>query len=191
MLVLVALAGLALLGAAGAGLRVQGLGAGAGGPGVAPLPLAETSAPSATPTASATPGPDLPDLVPLTMWIEFESGSSCDWQNSRFGMRVVVANRGPADAGPFVVDLNEGQARETAPGLAAGSETRLFLYGYLAWEVNVLVVDAEDEVAESDEGNNTLALRVPIPTAPVTCTPTPSPTPGLLPRVYLPALLRE
>ncbi len=176
---------LAIVALALAGLALLGMTAPAAIHQPTPATWPQGTEPAATPSGQALRSADLPDLVPVRMSIGFETGDSCDWAHSRFGLRARVANRGSADAGAFVVDLN-GRVQETVPGLAAGAEASLFFTPYNYPAANVLVVDINNDVVESDEQNNALAEQLPIPTAPATCTPTPSP----VARAYLPLLLK-
>ena len=131
-----------------------------------------SSGPSTTPTASvvpATPGPQ-PDLVVSRMKIELESAGACDYVSTQLGVRVWVENAGGADADSFVVKVNGAQQRVPG-GLASGQSTDLWFAGYVQDGETQVSVDATDQVGESDEGNNSLSQRVPIPTLPPTCTP--------------------
>ncbi|MBI2906268.1 MAG: hypothetical protein HYX92_01290, partial [Chloroflexi bacterium] len=126
-----------------------------------------------TPSATATPFGPLPDLKLISLSITDD--------NCQYGTRVGIANIGGADAGRFVVDLN--QARQTVPGLAAGQSTSVWFKGFGG--LTDVTVDALNEVAESDESNNRWHMyntppSIPppcTPTATITATPTSTPTP--------------
>jgi hypothetical protein len=85
---------------------------------------------------SPTTEPRLPDLVVRQVTSE----------------RVVVGNRGQAAAGPFVVDAGAA-GTFSVNGLAAGANVAL-TYPCTDGVITV-VVDAKDDVVESDERNNT------------------------------------
>lgn len=123
----------------------------------------------------------LPDLVP--------SSSSLFCENGCMQMvEICVANRGAADADRFVIELNGGVAAES-PGLAAGTQfctVSRYISGYPSPSVARVTVDPDDEVMESNEGNNVLEFPTPNPTGCDYCydvrvaplrTPTPPPPP--------------
>ena len=80
--------------------------------------------------------------------------------------KICIKNQGSASAGPFVVQA--GGLSWNVDGLAAGQEHCLESEGSPSGQV---VVDANNQVAESNEDNN--MMYVPLPTPPVLCTPTP------------------
>lgn len=125
---------------------------------------------------TATP---LPDLVVNGMRIELQSGGACNFTSTNLGVRVWFQNVGDADAGPFVVEINDVQQPFSA-GLAAGETGSLWLQGYNGGK-NSAFVDVTNKVTESNEDNNQRSEPVPIPTLPVPCTPTPSGTPTITP----------
>lgn len=90
--------------------------------------------------------------------------------------KVCMRNQGAGDAGPFDVSVNdEFGARST--GLNSGAseclETIHPAYGFTPVTV---MADSSNEVAESNEGNNTWTGMVPLPTPPLLCAATPTPT---------------
>lgn len=129
-----------------------------------------TPPPVITVTPSLTSGQ--PDLFVQSARIELENGTVCD----TWGTGVDIHNQGDAAAGPFHV-LVDG-VELFVPGLAAGQTTYVWKSG-TANPTNI-TVDNQDEVAESNESNNTFSMMLPIPTLPVHCTwtDTPTPTPG-------------
>lgn len=82
--------------------------------------------------------------------------------------QICVYNYGQGDAGPFVVQV--GDTIIPFEGLAAGEQLCVS-----AQEVafDPVIVDLDNQVAESDETNNQSFF--PIPTQPPFCTPTPTP----------------
>ncbi len=149
---------------------------------LAPLPAAASTegpistrtpaVPAPTPTAAG----DLPDLVARWMNIQIETGAACDYTSTALGVRIIVANDGRGDAGAFAVDVN--RQRQELAGLAAGARADLWFGGFVNDGENVAVVDVAHQVPESDENNNRLAQRLPVPTLPPTCTPPPASPPA-------------
>jgi hypothetical protein len=127
---------------------------------VAPVPYQEDHSP-------------LPDLAIRTVKIELQTGGACDYISANLGASVIVENRGNADAGPFVVEVN-GIQQPVGTGLAAGQSIGLWVEGYNQSGETRVVVDPVSQVEESNKENNVWAQRVPIPTLPPTCTPPPS-----------------
>lgn len=71
---------------------------------------------------------------------------------------VTIVNSGAAAAGHFVVRSSRGTLVREFSGLGPG-ETQDFAVAFdLEWP---LTVDADDEVLESDEGNNVVSLAIP------------------------------
>ncbi|MFA9271982.1 MAG: CARDB domain-containing protein, partial [Baekduiaceae bacterium] len=110
-----------------------------------PLPAASpTTNPEPTPDPTTQPTPGGPDLVITEMT----------------GGVVTVKNQGPVATGAFTVRVTDtnGTVRGTTRidgGLAAGAETTV-PYSSPSCEVRYrAVADAQSEVAESDEANNT------------------------------------
>ncbi len=136
------------------------------------LALALLAGAQATRSAFVSAGGLAPDLVVTGMVIELETGGSCAFTSTQLGVRVTVANQGAAVAGSFVVDVN-GDQQTVSQGLAAGETLSLWFPGYQSG-LNTAIVDATDQVAESDETNNQLSQTVPVPTLPAPCTATPT-----------------
>ena len=151
-----------------------------------------TAAPTATPTPTATPAPTptppgslrLPDIA-VSVEGSLESHDRAHWcvlpgESYAVWARisVTVRNIGAKDSGAFVVRFEDDRLQsydETVSGLPVGGSTVVV---FTTWRSNLrLIVDAENEVDESDESNNIVDFFFPIPTLvpPPTCTPTPSP----------------
>ena len=148
--------------------------------------LAPVDTPTADPTGTSGPLPlsptpeSLPDLV-VSLEASLRSPSResfCtqlgDNYNPTVEVTVEVENVGDADAGTFVVELN-GYIRETVKGLQAKESIRVVLSG--GQSTNRVVVDANSEIKESNESNNTAEVWIAVPTLepPPTCTPPPPP----------------
>jgi len=136
-----------------------------------------TSAPVAISTSTLAPAASrvaaLPDLVPHSARIELETGGACDYVSTMLGIRVVVENVGDADSGPFIVEVN-GSQRKIGMGLVAGQKSVLWFESYNHAGQNRIGVDVTLQVEESNEDNNWLVERLPVPTLPPTCTPPPT-----------------
>mgnify|MGYP001472130099 CR=1 FL=1 len=144
---------------------------------------------TATATATATPTPTWtgtvrPDLVVQALAISLETGSDCGYTSTQLGVQAVIANVGSSGAGPFQVAVN-GTPVGVPGGLPAGQTTAVWAGGYAWPDTNTGLADSEDQVLESNEGNNLLSQMLSVPTLPPTCTPVPTVYP-----VYLPALQR-
>lgn len=118
---------------------------------------------------------DLADLEPVSA--RFRSTTpSCinDTSEIELTLEVCVANSGTLASGPF--DLHVlGEPFARIPGLAAGEQT--CLEGpYVPFSIDVLV-DAGEEVDESDERDNFRSFNIAQPTPPPFCTATPTVTP--------------
>jgi len=115
-----------------------------------------------------------PDLAPVSA--RFRSMTpACITDTSQIQIRleVCVANQGTVASGPFNIEvLGEPFGRVT--GLAAGAQTCL-QGSFVPFEIDVLV-DADGEVAETDEVDNFDTYFVPQPTPPPFCVPTSTPT---------------
>ncbi len=153
---------------------------------------------TSTPTPTATGTPALPDLVLNSVYFNMRGyNGGCATHYDALMFYVCVANQGNAVAGPFTIAVND-QDRARVMGLPVGT-TSCVEAGYYDFGFNPVSVslDRYDEVAESDETNNTWdsVYPLPIPTPPSLCTPTATPiatatpTPTLWPhRAYLPSL---
>jgi hypothetical protein len=138
--------------------------------GGAPEASAALSAPGGSALGGGSGGAGMPDLT-IT---GFDFGTTGDPCNPTYVVNVDVENIGDAAAGAFVVDLSGSQ--QGVGGLAAMSGTTLTFAAMFAG--GTATADVNDDVIESNEGNNTLAVPpAPSPTPPPTCTPTNTPTP--------------
>ena len=120
-----------------------------------------------TPTPPGFPGVD---LVVVDAFYDGGTPPVCGAHPLDMGTRVVVANNGTFDVGPFVVQLSSFN-QQTVPGLAAGEQTSILFSGIFLGPTTV-VADPDNLIAESDETNNSLSTTIPIPTQPPACTPT-------------------
>ena len=139
-----------------------------------------TRTPTRTPTPSITPtgGPgNRPDLVITSIVFDGGTPVTCGAPPTNMGDRVYLRNNGNVNAGSFVVTLNGN--RQTVSGLAAGQTTSV-LFNVTVMSASA-TVDADNQVAESNEGNNTFTASLPVPTSPPTCTPTVTTTPTRTP----------
>ena len=160
------------------GVRVWGTEPGGTGPTGTPTPTpTNTPTPTKTNTPTITPTGNLPDLVITSIVFDGGTPVTCGPPPSDMGDRVYIQNQGTAAAGPFSITLNGN--RQTVNGLAAGQSTSV-LFPVLVMSASA-VVDVDNQVAESNEGNNTFTVSLPMPTPPPTCTPTPTVTPTRTP----------
>jgi hypothetical protein len=141
-----------------------------------------TRPPTRTPRApTPTPTSSLPDLLVDHARIAipgFEGGCILGLPAS-LALHLCIKNQGGVAAGAFDVDVND-QFFDRVEGIDAGA-TVCALGPYTYPHDTHAVLDARQEVSESDEGNNEWSHFVPIPTRPPTCTVTPTATP--LPRM--------
>jgi hypothetical protein len=94
-----------------------------------------------------------------------------------YRLRICIANDGDAPSGPFHVRRVNDLNVYAVPSIAPHQEDCQLLF--LSSGGGTLEVDVYNEVAESNESNNSTFFAVGVPTAPVFCTPgnTPTPTP--------------
>ena len=140
-----------------------------------PLDGAAGPTPTPIPTLTHTPTPSSPlsDLTVQQVKIELETLGPCMLGPAPLGVRAVIENVGRADAGPFMVVINDTEV-EVPQGLPAGEQVALWASGYASGAENRVLVDAASQVEESDEDNNLFSQMVPIPTPLPICTPTPA-----------------
>ena len=138
------------------------------------------------PTPTDVSATALPDLLIAHAYSDREWNGRC-WDDGPHPpvINVRVENRGEGPAGHFLVRGEDGDPTPVpwaVDGLSAGESEWL---GLRRGDARVLVVDPDNEVAESDEANNRLE-RMPtyVMTQPPTCSPTPVPV------GYLPSLRR-
>jgi hypothetical protein len=125
--------------------------------------------------------------------IQFDA-NNC-YTSTNLGTYVTVQNIGQANAGAFTVTLNNSLSLRVAAGLTASNSVTLW-FPTQAFSTTA-TADSGNEIAESNELNNTLAQILPIPTLPPPCktatptrTPTVTTTPGpVSPRAHLPLVL--
>jgi hypothetical protein len=135
--------------------------------------LADSSQTLVTTTPPAGPRPDLVITHARVNMRGYSGG--CVTGYAPLVTTVCVANQGAAPAGPFLVraaGYGGGPLEWSVAGLGAGAGLCLEMESAAFGEV---MVDANHEVIESDETNNT--QFIPIPTPPPICTPTATPTP--------------
>lgn len=148
------------------------------------FPLPNTPASSGTATLTLSPqaqqtrqgdkgGPDLIATVRTSL-----APPICFDAHSRVGALVTVTNVGPADAGPFMVEVDK--VWQAVPGgLPAGQTITLWFDASvyeLPWANMTVTVDAANQVAEGNESNNVTTAFVATLTAPLPCsTATPAP----------------
>jgi hypothetical protein len=123
----------------------------------------------------------LPDLlIAFTPAITYEN-IGCVAPGTVLGTRITIRNGGTANAGSFVININGTQ--QLINGLVTGSNFSVWVPNYT--NPTVVVLDVTNQVAETNESNNTFNANVPIPTQPAPCvtqtvqpTITPTPTTG-------------
>jgi photosystem II stability/assembly factor-like uncharacterized protein len=113
---------------------------------------------------SNIPTPAQPDLTIVETRIELQN-TSCLMSGDVMGVRVWIKNNGQAAAGSFVVRVNN--VDQVVNGLNVGETTALFFATTLN-PVTVLL-DANSNVTESDESNNSQSQMIPVPTPPLPC----------------------
>jgi VanZ family protein len=124
-------------------------------------------------------GQALPDLVPDYAWQTLDPDVRCMVPGIRSGTVVGVTNQGDADAGPFTITVIIGSHPEAprfeqrVDGLPAGDSRRVLVGSGWSMDGTTVLIDAVDEVSETNEDNNTLTQRLPMPTPYVACTPEP------------------
>ena len=147
-----------------------------------PTPLYCPTVTPGTPTYTPTPVTGRPDLVITRMAIASRT-TGCP--QGPLGLRVTVTNLGTAGAGPFTVTANSNPP-QTLPGLGPGASVTLWFSAFVTFSPNTATADAANQVAESNESNNTLSQILPIPT-PLYC---PTVTPGTPSPTYTPTPTR-
>jgi hypothetical protein len=140
-----------------------------------------TAPPNCTPTPTPTLTPSgLTDLVVSSMSLNVYQAfpGTC---NAFAGIRTVILNSGPGNAGTFLVEVNGNvSARQTVNSLAAGQSVTLW-FAITPVITNTATADVTNLVVESNESNNTLTkvagtgTPTPTGTLPVICTATPTP----------------
>ncbi len=156
-----------------------------------PIPtvaLTPTPAPPLTPSPTAVPPPAtrlpsptplgpsaaLPDLRIVALYSSQNSPFDCGRPS---GIAVEVSNMGLAPAGPFhlaLVGPGPDDCHWSLDGLAAGGRATRICPFVVVDQVVTATVDTQGEVAEADEENNALAVRLSVLVLP-TCTPAAGP----------------
>lgn len=135
-------------------------------PTLTPAPVTITPSPTWTPSATTTSPPgNLPDLaIPFTPAITYEN-VGCFVPGTVLGTRITIRNAGTANAGSFVININGTQ--QLINGLVAGGDFSVWVPNYT--NPTTVVLDVTNQVAETNETNNTFNGNVPIPTQPAPC----------------------
>jgi hypothetical protein len=143
----------------------------------APEPTATAPPPTATrlPTPVTTKGAlsDLPDLRVESLRSSQDSPFDCGRPT---GIAVEVSNIGMAPAGPFYLALlGEGleDCRWRFEDLLPGQHAERICPTIVLNALVTAVVDVDEQVVETDEENNVLAVQISVLALP-TCTPTPA-----------------
>jgi len=112
-------------------------------------------------------GSDTPDLVISTGHAGMALTGNCLEEYGPITTKICVENQGNGSAGSFVLGVSEGTSWTVArlnPGETSCFESELNL------SAATVTADANNQVTESNEGNNT--WTIPSPTPPVLCSPT-------------------
>lgn len=121
--------------------------------------------------------PSQPDLIIKFMYLEMEGRQGrCVDAYSPYGIRVQIKNIGSAPTAPFLVDLN-GATKEVNDSLQPDQMIELHFAGTVSSGQYEATVDPTDQVAESQENNNTSFFHAPTPTPPPLCIVTATTTP--------------
>jgi hypothetical protein len=119
----------------------------------------------------------LPDLVVSGIYLGMQgvpTNGQCVPNYGPFEIRVMIRNVGEAPAHDIVVEERATGTYFTIAELGASQGTELsFPLSSSSASYNV-VVDPQNTIPESNEGNNTLSYLAITPTPPVLCTPEPS-----------------
>jgi len=135
--------------------------------------------PTPTPTNTPTPPPAAkPDLIVTGMSITYDGDNNGFICSKGLGLSVSVKNQGTAAVtGSFAVKANNTTGTITS-GLAVGVTKTIWIKDYIYISgPNVVTVDVNNQIAESNEANNTVSQMVPVPTQPLQCVPTSTPKP--------------
>lgn len=141
-----------------------------------------TPTPIVTPSQTPVPG-GLPDLTVLSI-TEYGISSAptptpnaqgcwwAPWIGTYTGTQVTIQNIGTANAGSFVLSMNDG-SQTTINGLAAG-QTLTVKLGSTQLRTRIATVDFTSIVVESNENNNVYTLTLTAATSTATVTPRPT-----------------
>ena len=130
------------------------------------ISLASLACSITTQTPAESSPTEQPDLIVSLVYAGMSVSGTCLEEYGPITTEICVQNFGDAPAGPFVLDVSDGTNWVLA-GLGA-SETDCFSSD-LDLSGATVTADANNDVAESNEVNNT--LTIPVPTPPVLCTP--------------------
>ena len=125
----------------------------------------------------------LPDLVVSNVYLGMQ-GVLTDWTKcvpdyGPFEIRAIIRNLGQAIAYNIsVIELSSG-TNLTIGELGAGQGMELYFPISSASAAYNVVVDSQNTITESNEGNNTFSYLAITPTPPVLCTPTSAPSSNL------------
>src|SRR5690554_471413 len=131
--------------------------------------------PTPSPTAPAAPSPSprpLPDLVITEIGIGYRDPTGCPAPGETMGLRIWIENQGQAPADPFIVEVND-ELHPVQDILMPGESISLWFSGFR--DENHVRIDSTSLIEESNEQNNQMTRRLPIPTLPVACLPEPTP----------------
>jgi len=157
---------------------------------------------AATLFSACTPGPvttptspsSLPDLVVSNVYLGMQ-GVPTNWTEcipdyGPFEIRAMIRNLGGASAYNISVIESSTGTDLTIGELGAGQGMELFFPLASPSATYNVVVDPQNTIQESNEGNNTFSYLAITPTPPVLCTPQSTPLPNLtttIPTAYGPS----
>jgi hypothetical protein len=129
------------------------------------------------------PTATLPDLVVSSAYLGMQGvptyGTECIPSYAPYEIRTMVRNLGEATASNIVVaDLSTGTFL-ILEELGAGQGAEVVIPLAYPKDTYNLVVDPQNTISESNEGNNTFSYLAITPTPPVLCTTAPSPSSDL------------
>jgi len=134
---------------------------------------------NASPTSSST----LPDLVVSNVYLGMQ-GVRTNWTEcvptyGPFEIRAMIRNLGGSPAYNISVVELSSSTNLTIGELGVGQGMELYFPISSASATYNVVVDAQNTIPESNEGNNTFSYLAITPTPPVLCTPPSTPLPNL------------
>ena len=137
-----------------------------------PIPAATTITPAVVSS--------LPDLVVSNVYLGMQ-GVPMNWAEcipnyGPFEIRAVIRNLGAATAYNISVVELSSDTNLTIGELGAGQGTELYFPISPAGAAYNVVVDPQNTIPESNEGNNTFSYLAITPTPPALCTPTSTPS---------------
>jgi len=140
-----------------------------------PIPAATTTTPAVVSSS--------PDLVISYVYLGMQ-GVPMNWAEcvpnyGPFEIRAVIRNTGAANAYNISVVELSSDTNLTIGELGAGQGTELYFPISPAGAAYNVVVDPQNTIPESNEGNNTFSYLAITPTPPALCTPTSAPSSDL------------